>query len=170
MRLLGVLLLLALTGCATLSENECRSADWYELGEHDGFAGYPRARIEEHAEACGKIGIHPNRDAYFSGREQGVYRYCEPRHGYEVGRAGESYRNVCSGERETRFLRQYRAGRQLYDLEQQIRRGESEIGKLEQQLEKASSDTERARLRGQIAERDREQSLLRRQLRTLESM
>lgn len=171
MRMIPVMVLLpVLAACATLSEKECRSVDWYELGERDGFAGYQRVRIEEHADACSKAGILPNRDAYFAGREQGVYRYCDPRNGFELGRSGTTYGHVCSGERETRFLQQYRRGKQLYDLEQEIRREQREIDKLEQQLQKAGGESERTTLRRQIADRDRQQSLLRRQLHVLESM
>ncbi len=169
-RLLVWMLLGVLPGCATLSENECRSADWYEIGERDGSAGHSRSRVEEHAEACRKLGIIPDRSAYYSGREQGLYRYCTPENGYELGRTGRSYGHVCVGERESRFLVQYRRGKQLYDLEQEIRHEHREIERLEQQLQKAAGDGERSTLRRQIAERDRQLILLRRRLGLLDSM
>ena len=60
-------LLLLLTGaCAGLSENECRSADWYALGERDGLFG-SQARIDQYAYQCQRYSLQAGSDRYLDG-------------------------------------------------------------------------------------------------------
>jgi hypothetical protein len=48
-----VLVLAALlTGCASMNENECRSADWYQLGYRDADPYGQRPQIERYAYEC----------------------------------------------------------------------------------------------------------------------
>ena len=80
---LGMLAIAALLGgCASLSEEECRNADWGRLGHQDGAAGYPESRLAEHAEACAKIGIRPMGDIWRAGWDRGVLLYCVPSVGW----------------------------------------------------------------------------------------
>ena len=43
---LGLSMLLLAAGCSSLSEKQCQTANWYELGEHDAYNGYPRAEVD----------------------------------------------------------------------------------------------------------------------------
>jgi hypothetical protein len=45
-------LLLAVAGCASMSENACRSADWYQLGYRDGDIYGLRPQIDQYAYQC----------------------------------------------------------------------------------------------------------------------
>ena len=38
----------ALSGCATMSPEECLQANWEEVGYHDAVEGYPVSRDSEH--------------------------------------------------------------------------------------------------------------------------
>ena len=62
MRLLAPLLatLVLLAGCASMSEDQCRRADWLERGQRDGRNGENPYRIDDHRKACGKVGIVPD--------------------------------------------------------------------------------------------------------------
>ena len=64
----ALLAALAAGGRATLSEDECRSADWNQIGRRDGLRGSPAARLEEHIGACSKLGIRPDAAQYTAGR------------------------------------------------------------------------------------------------------
>ena len=44
----------ALAGCATLSETECRTGDWGQIGYNDGSVGNKRDIIGEHDKACAR--------------------------------------------------------------------------------------------------------------------
>ena len=43
-----VLLSVLMVGCATLNEDECVTADWYEIGYSDGVKGQPDSYLEKH--------------------------------------------------------------------------------------------------------------------------
>ena len=43
---------LLLAGCASLTEGDCGSGNWYALGERDAMAGLP-PRIDQYAAQCG---------------------------------------------------------------------------------------------------------------------
>jgi hypothetical protein len=64
-KFLPVLLLLT-SACASMSESECRSADWYALGERDGILGL-QARIDTYAFQCQRYGVPAASDRYLDG-------------------------------------------------------------------------------------------------------
>jgi len=47
-----VVLSLTLAGCAALTEGDCRTGNWYALGERDAMAGLP-PRVDQYAAQCG---------------------------------------------------------------------------------------------------------------------
>lgn len=156
---------LGLSGCATLSENECRTADWGRLGRQDGAAGHPESRLAEHAEACNKIGILPNATAWRAGWDQGVQTYCTPAVGWREGLAGHSYSGVCRARgNEAGFLQAYHAGSDIHRTQNRIEQNNQELRRLESQLRSAPNDETRRRLRDRMRDLDWEQSRLRSQL------
>jgi Protein of unknown function (DUF2799) len=159
--------LTVLSGCASLSEEECKTADWRRLGYNDGAAGYAESRIAEHTEACAKIGIRPNAQLWRSGWDQGVVTYCTPSVGWREGLAGRSYYGVCRGRNEEAFLAPYRAGSEIHRLESRINSNHSEIRRLEDQLRSAPNEEARRRLRSRIRDLDSEQHYLRSNLNSL---
>ena len=114
---------LVLQGCASsMSKNECLTADWYSIGYESGIRGQNEAKISEHRKACAEYGVTPNLARYLEGREAGLQKFCEPRNGYRLGRAGKSYGGVCPASLERDFSQSYRAGWELYGMEQNINR------------------------------------------------
>ena len=146
----GVLLAVLLQGCATMSEDECRSADWREVGYRDGAAGYPRSRVESHEEACNKIGIGVARDDYFRSREKGLREYCRPENAVQLGRQGAGYAGVCPPDMAPAFERNYEAGRSVYEAWRRVENLEGERHQLEDRLRKAKKDEEKHQLRDQL--------------------
>ena len=108
----GALCLLAswAGGCATLSEAECRSADWYTIGYEDGAQGQPAARVQAHRRACAAHGVAPDLAAYRSGRDAGLPEFCRPEVGYALGARGRAYADVCPDDLEGPFLEAYASG------------------------------------------------------------
>ncbi|MEM1364702.1 MAG: DUF2799 domain-containing protein, partial [Pseudomonadota bacterium] len=84
----GVCCLGILAACQTISEEECAVANWSDLGQRDGQAGYPASRIERHAKACAKAGIAVDSQAYLASHSVGIRSYCTPSNGLSVGRSG----------------------------------------------------------------------------------
>jgi len=147
-------LLLALFGCATMSPEECLTADWYEKGVRDGMNGQPRSYIEEHREACSKAGVIPNAALWQKGRSQGIERYCTPENGLNAGRRGQYYRNACPPELEPDFLANYRAGYRVYESQQRVERLASEQRRKQYQLDREKDDKKRDRVRRQLRDLD----------------
>ncbi|MCY4611609.1 MAG: DUF2799 domain-containing protein [Gammaproteobacteria bacterium] len=110
-------LALLLQGCATLSENECETADWWLIGQEDGSKGLSLAHIEEHRESCAEHGVTPDRDAYAKGHRSGLAVYCTRFTGYKVGRSGRPYHGICDGPLAEAFDPGLRRGRMVHALE-----------------------------------------------------
>jgi hypothetical protein len=170
MKLLPVVLaLLVLGGCASLSENECLTADWESIGYLDGSKGYNEGRIGDHAEACAKVGIAPDRKLYEEGRGRGLEVFCTGRNGLRIGEQGGSYAGVCPADLEPEFLRGYTIGRDLHDVKDHMAQLQSEVQRVQARLRSQDpplSDYERDqliyRLRGLEREYGRTESDYRR--------
>ena len=135
----GVILLTiivaSLSGCATMSGDECMTSDWSAIGYEDGARGYTTDRFANHRKACAKHGVTPDFAAYQSGRDQGLVEYCQPNRGFNVGSNGGRYNGVCSVNLEADFLDAYNAGYHLYSLRSQVNRANSSIKSKEHELE-----------------------------------
>ena len=135
----GVILLTiivaSLSGCATMSGDECMTSDWSAIGYEDGARGYTTDRFANHRKACAKHGVTPDFAAYQSGRDQGLVEYCQPNRGFNVGSNGGRYNGVCSVNLEADFLDAYNAGYHLYSLRSQVNRANSSINSKEHELE-----------------------------------
>jgi len=115
--LAGAAILLAATGCASMSKEECVTADWRAIGYEDGAAGYPVSAVSGRRQACAKkAGVTVDMAAYTSGRREGLGLYCRASNGYAVGARGGAYQGVCTGPEEEEFLAAYETGRHLYGL------------------------------------------------------
>ncbi|MFB3107496.1 MAG: DUF2799 domain-containing protein, partial [Pseudomonadales bacterium] len=96
-----------LSGCATMSGDECVTSDWTTIGYEDGVRGHTADRIGQHRKACAKHGVTPDFAAYQSGRDLGLVEYCQPSRGFSVGSNGGRYNGVCSVNLEGDFLDAY---------------------------------------------------------------
>ena len=131
MRRAATLLLpvLLLAGCATLSPEQCRHADWRQIGFTDGMDGASAARINDHARACAEVGVRPDLDQYLHGREQGLRTYCRPENGFAVGRSGDPANAAadCPEQMKFAFLNEYRRGQEVHLIEAELARRHSRI-------------------------------------------
>jgi hypothetical protein len=156
-------------GCATLSETQCRQADWEALGETDGALGYPPARIEEHREACAEYGVVPDEDAYARGRLAGLDRLCRPAGGLAHGRAGRSYQGVCPPGYEEDFYTGYQVGRRIHRVEKELDDTERALRQLDFDLQRQDlSEDQRLSAWYRFRELERERDSLERELARLE--
>ncbi len=119
-----------LTPCAALAfglaacasdefASECADADWRAIGEADGEAGEPDKTYRERAKRCRKYDVVADAEAYEAGRTIGLARYCTAASGFEHGRLGHAYHEVCPFDVAPVFLTEYELGRQLYTLTHQ---------------------------------------------------
>jgi hypothetical protein len=132
-----------LAGCASLSEEQCREGDWYQVGLADGASGAAPDRLGRHAEACAELGIVPDREQYEAGRSDGLVHYCTVSKGFEVGRNGFSYAGSCPDDRAADFLRGYTLGRRYNDVERELARIDSDLQMYRSQLGRSDLDEDR---------------------------
>jgi hypothetical protein len=116
-----------LTACAGMSEQACLATDWTTVGFEDGAAGRPESSIGRYRQMCGEHGISPDLASYRAGHSDGVTTYCRPGNGFEVGRRGAVYQNVCPAGLEGDFVSAYTSGRQLFELESALRQVDNRI-------------------------------------------
>lgn len=140
-RILLACVLLQLTACASMSKEECMTANWQAIGYEDGSKGKPEITVQSHRKACAKINIAPDLVQYQRGHKEGVRVYCKnTSQAYQLGTQGGAYYHVCPADLEQDFLAAYRLGQELFaiekkinDIESQISSFESSISSLEQQ-------------------------------------
>jgi hypothetical protein len=133
-------LALALQGCASMSKNECVTADWHAIGYESGIRGEREAQIAAHRKACAEHGVTPDLARFMAGRDAGLERFCEPRNGFRLGRAGTNYAGVCPPRMEGEFLRAYGAGREIHDVQQNINRLNRRIDAMQADLKSLNED------------------------------
>lgn len=153
-------------GCASLSEDQCRQGDWASIGQADGYAGYAMTRLQDHTEACRKVGITPDAAAYSRGRQAGLRGYCTVSRGFTEGRLGNSYAGVCPPDLAPAFMAAYNDGRVVNvalvrrnaaisagrDAANRIRKFDSNIRDAQAKLAASGApDAQKTALRGQIA-------------------
>ncbi|MCU0757659.1 MAG: DUF2799 domain-containing protein [Steroidobacteraceae bacterium] len=162
----AAMLLLAASGCASLSEKDCRAGDWYAIGLRDGAAGRTEDYVAEHSAACQEYGVAPDRDRWIEGRERGLDRFCTARNGYRIGEVGGRYDGVCFAGAELEFRRGYDLGLRMNEVRGRLDRVENDIRVIEGQLARPSqelSDAERERLQWRLRELEQERGYVRRE-------
>lgn len=122
-------------GCATMSEDECRTADWRMIGYEDGAAGASATALGSRREACAEHGVVPDLEAYRQGREEGLREFCQPRNGYHLGARGGAYAGVCPADLESAFAAAYDQGRELYGYTSRVAETDAAINAKRRQLE-----------------------------------
>lgn len=165
---------LALAGCASMTPEQCKVADWYQVGLDDGANGEPpRTQLADYTEDCAKVGVRPDAARYRAGWEAGIPRFCTPYSGWREGTRGNtSKQDACRGRmNEGAFSMALNAGLEVYRTRQAISSNDSEIRRLEKRLQdKGLSDQHRRETRDRLRYLDFEQSRLRRLLADQESM
>jgi hypothetical protein len=113
-------LLGGLTGCSSMSANECMATDWRTVGYEDGVSGYSGDRVGKYRKACGKHGVTPDLAQYQAGRDQGLKEFCRPMNGFRLGESGRGYHGECPASLDGPFLEAYESGRRLYTLRDRV--------------------------------------------------
>jgi len=118
---------LALSGCQTLTADQCAVADWRELGAADGFAGRKQSYVDRHREACARHGVTVDITAWQSGWKQGIRRHCTPVNGLEHGLRGRSASGDCPANLAGGYREAYDVGREAYRARSEVERLRDEI-------------------------------------------
>ncbi|MEO1657182.1 MAG: DUF2799 domain-containing protein [Pseudomonadota bacterium] len=85
-----------LSGCATLTEEECQILNWEAEGREAGEFGGGPTSYSRLASQCSRYAIAPDYDAFERGRQQGLVRFCTPDGVYIAGLAGRGSTAQCA--------------------------------------------------------------------------
>lgn len=151
-----LIMTIILIACASMTEQECREADWRAIGMRDGLSGETVQKIDDHKKACGKIGIFPNESLWLDGRVQGISTYCTANGAWNAGLANRVYKGVCINHDESTFLRYHNAGLAVWRAQYEISKNRDQIVRLDAELRKATKDEDRKRLQDDISRHERE--------------
>ena len=110
-----------LTGCATMSVEECKIADWESVGYKDGKAGQDKDYLLKHQKSCAKADIAPNKQAWETGRQQGLMQYCTADNAFALGKAGSHLNPVCPSQSLSQLQAANENGLMIYRLQRQIK-------------------------------------------------
>lgn len=161
-------LVLVLPACTTMTPNECKTANWYDVGLRDGLAGEPLSELNARTKSCAEAGVQANATQYLQGRNQGLLSYCRMDNAVRLGLDGKSYQGVCAPAIDGEFRRRYNLGHEVYSARSALRSQDSRRRSLEEKLRETGSDEERRRLREELSDLDRSQRRARDRLRDAE--
>lgn len=171
----AIILLLQLSGCATLNESECKTANWEIIGLEDGSKGRPNSHIGEHRKACSEYTISPDLSAYLKGHGKGLKQYCTEQNGYQQGVSGKALSQVCSEDLAVDFSRGYQRGLVVYRAGAELRSLQSKVDSMYHRLDEIervrtvyeeklvhnnTSEYQRRKLLNEIKELERESESL----------
>jgi hypothetical protein len=131
-----VLAITVLSGCASMSSEECVNSDWAAIGYEDGSRGYTTDKFGSRRKACAKHGVTADFKAYQEGRDEGLVEFCQPSRGYNLGASGGTYYGVCDVAMEEEFLDAYRVGAELHTLRSNVNNANSRIYSKEAELKR----------------------------------
>lgn len=156
-----------LSGCDTMTPDECKSANWHDVGMRDGLAGRTMSVLDGHAKSCAKAGTSVDSASYVVGRQRGLQDFCRIENAAPLGLNGGAYAGVCPASLDVEFRRRHQAGYAVYTLRSQISGLDSRGERLQRRLRDADKDEskqlaatdkddERKRIRREFDERRRD--------------
>lgn len=102
------------SGCATMSADECRVADWYRIGEQDARAGRNADFLATRSRNCNDAGFPADTSAWYAGFEFGLGFFCTLDNGFRFGLDGNRYQRSCPADLEPAFIEGYELGLPLH--------------------------------------------------------
>ncbi len=116
-----------LSGCATLSKDQCTVGDWRAIGKTDGEYGRSLDYFEKHKSACKEHKIKANTALYNKGRTEGLKSYCKIQHQINLGLQGIKYNPVCKGAIVPILIEANQSGLQVLKVQNDLANTESQI-------------------------------------------
>ena len=166
-----LILVLFLSGCATLNRDQCERGDWFGIGVADGQEGAPLNRIDQHQRACAEYGVIVDNQHYMEGRTQGLVEYCRLGNAFESGLRGQQYQGVCPPAIDPLFERYNAAAFEVFRIRKEIDSLDSQLSSREYQLMgKDLTEEGRVRMRQDIRDLDIERDRMRMDLHASERL
>jgi hypothetical protein len=150
----ALLIALSLASCATMSPEQCKFANWSDIGMRDGLDGKPLALFSARANDCAENGIRADNVAYLKGRDAGLRNYCRVENAAQLGLNGGNYEGVCPPQIDREFRRRFEIGHNVYASRAEVARIDSAMRSKEHRLQSLDRDEDK-RMRDAKREDDR---------------
>ncbi len=85
---LTLLLNIFLTACASITIDDCKNSNWYDLGYKTGLSDIQAKPISEFKKECPQYNITINEVTFREGFDKGLLQYCTESHFYFEGEMG----------------------------------------------------------------------------------
>ena len=120
------MIVLSLSGCAAMSIEQCKTANWVSIGEQDGSKG-STPRLDRYYKACEKAQVIPNQKLYEKGYQQGLGYYCQPANIFYGALEGGGNYNICPIEKRNALRPYYSAASNYYNAKAEYDRYEDKF-------------------------------------------
>ena len=110
---------LFISGCASISQEECKAGNWESLGDRDANVKHYNS-LNSYIEECSKYGITPDKTQYDLGFSKGLEQLCTFQNGYLIGNNGETLPTLCPKELQDKFVQGYIEGQRNHDNKVQL--------------------------------------------------
>ena len=109
-----IILSVFLSSCATMSKDECKVANWKDVGFNDGSNGQ-EVLLSSHSKSCAKVGVAPKTAQYMKGYHEGEKQYCTRDNGLLAGEKNRYVGGICkSASLKPVFMSGYNKGKLRY--------------------------------------------------------
>jgi hypothetical protein len=102
-------LVLLVSGCSSLSKEDCLDKNWFQLGQEDAMSGVSEPKTADYRRDCSQHGIQIKSMDYLKGFESGLKKFCTYSNGLYRGEAGEDNHSLCE-EANPEYKRGYVVG------------------------------------------------------------
>ena len=157
-----------LASCATMTPEECKVANWSEVGLRDGLRGAAPSVLDDRVKDCAEAKVPVDTRSYFQGRAQGLQSYCRIENAAGYGLDGKTYCGVCPATMDSEFRRRFEMGSQVRQRRADVQTLDTRLEPLEKSLKDAKNDDERKKIREELRDLDRDLRRARDRLREAE--
>lgn len=137
-----------------MSADECRTANWRDVGLRDGVAGQPLSLLNRRTKACAEAGVTADAALYLQGRNLGLPQYCHLDNAARLGLQGKPYHGVCAAGIDGEFRSRHAMGMEVYRARADLRNMDQRRRTLEDRRADAKTDEERRRWREELRDLD----------------
>ncbi|MBP9787330.1 MAG: DUF2799 domain-containing protein [Acinetobacter sp.] len=124
-----------LSGCAAMNVEQCKTANWLNVGEKDGAAGH-ESRLDKYYASCQKANVVPNQSLYEKGYQQGLGYYCRPENIFNEALEGRGDFRVCPLDKRESLRSYYQVANNYYQANSEFNRSQSDINYYLKELER----------------------------------
>lgn len=124
-----------LSGCAAMSVEQCKTANWFNVGEKDG-AGGRESRLDKYYSSCQKTNIVPNQKLYEQGYQKGLGYYCRPETIFNEALEGRGDFRICPLDKRESLRIYYQVANGYYQANAEFDRSQNDINYYLKELER----------------------------------